>query len=219
MWNYRLFRTVQSVLHKHHCMIYCSCIFLTLHTAPKMFSQIDMLVPEARNSWRWIAVLDLGRQTVKKRSAGDGYRASFLDAWANLTRDSWSGGCAVFNWKAGRQRSPWKELARKAKKGHCSVSWKTALCRPAGEKREKEKKKLRRYKKGGNREKARGEYNRRKKGHRVHISPSLPLVCSLLWKKWTKSLLLDHSWTIDPLLLSYRQSQGPIILRGLLSSA
>lgn len=177
MWNYRLFRTVQSVLHKHHCMIYCSCIFLTLHTAPKMFSQIDMLVPEARNSWRWIAVLDLSRQTVKKRSAGDGYRASFLDAWANLTRDSWSGGCAVFNWKAGRQRSPWKELARKAKKGHCSVSWKTALCRPAGEKkgeREKKVKKIQeRRKPGESKRRIQQEEERSPSAHFSFSSPGL----------------------------------------------
>ena len=90
---------------------------------------------------RWIAVSDLSRQREKKRwSAGDGCRASFLGAWANSTRDFWSGGCAAFNWKAANPPPPSDGVSTKSKKGHCSVSWKTALCQPAGGKEKKGRK-------------------------------------------------------------------------------
>lgn len=46
-------------------------------------------------------------------------------------------GCAVFYLMTGRQQFPWKELARK--QGQWAVGWKTALCRPAGEERKKER--------------------------------------------------------------------------------
>lgn len=140
---------------------------------------------------------------MEECSAGQGYWTSFLGKLQLVTFKAV--GCAMFYLTTGRQQFPWKELAQK--RGHCSVGWKTTLCQPAGEERKKDERDQGTRREGKQKMRNWGKARLQQEEERLlsaHFSSSVPALFPAVAE--AKSLVLDHSWTIGVLLISYHQS-------------